>query len=249
MNDREAASDLPVLIVGDVHGDLERLFKAVRPYPDCDWRTIFLGDLVDRGPFGVGALRYARDRANSDVLLGNHEVALLWALRQPDIRTYWLSWGGQPHDLDELAKDQQLQDWLRQRPLLMKLSDGTLIQHTGTDRYDALLEDRGAEPVTEINRCGRMLLENEREDLLWDVLSGPNVLGQEFRLQNWLRRMSTPRIVHGHVPHRGREPLIYHGGRALNYDGGLSRYESSAGRRGGGSAGATVAPLPPLGHH
>ena len=67
------AGGLPVLIVGDVHGDIERLFTALKPYPAAEWRTIFLGDLVDYGMFGVGALRYARDRPNSDVLLGNHK--------------------------------------------------------------------------------------------------------------------------------------------------------------------------------
>jgi len=72
-----AAEDLPVLIVGDVHGDIERLFTALKPYPAEKWRTIFIGDLVDYGNFGVGALRYARDRANSTVLLGNHEVAMM----------------------------------------------------------------------------------------------------------------------------------------------------------------------------
>src|SRR5229473_3414529 len=115
--------NLPILIVGDVHGDLERLFQALKPYPAAEWRTIFLGDLVDYGPFGVGALRYARDRANSTVLLGNHEVAMLWALRDPSRIGFWMSIGGQDHDLDELRRDEPLQQWMRERPALMKLRD------------------------------------------------------------------------------------------------------------------------------
>ena len=54
------------LIVGDVHGDLDRLFQALRPYPATEWQTLFLGDLVDGGAFGAGALRYARDRPSSE---------------------------------------------------------------------------------------------------------------------------------------------------------------------------------------
>src|SRR5258708_40146818 len=100
---------LPILIGGDVHGDLERLFQALEPYPAAEWRTIFLGDLVDYGPFGVGALRYARDRANSTVLLGNHEVAMLWALRDPSPVGFWIGIGGQGHDLKGLAQDGALQ--------------------------------------------------------------------------------------------------------------------------------------------
>src|SRR5712692_8774559 len=97
-----AADDLPVLIVGDVHGDL-----------------------VDYGMFGVGALRYARDRPNSEVLLGNHEVAMLWALRDPGRVGFWMSIGGQRHDLDELRRDDLLQQWIRDRPALVKLADRT----------------------------------------------------------------------------------------------------------------------------
>src|SRR5262249_22463631 len=77
---RPLTERLPVLVVGDVHGDLERLFSGVKRYPPDAWRTIFLGDLVDGGPFGVGALRYAHDRPHSTVLLGNHEVLMLAAL-------------------------------------------------------------------------------------------------------------------------------------------------------------------------
>src|SRR6266852_2530174 len=101
----EAPENLPVLIVGDVHGDLERLFQALRSYPADQWHTVFVGDLVDYGMFGVGALRYARDRANTTVLMGNHEVAMLWALRDPARIGFWMSIGGQEHDLAELTRD------------------------------------------------------------------------------------------------------------------------------------------------
>src|SRR5579864_919061 len=134
-----AAADLPVLIVGDVHGDLQRLFAALKPYPPTEWRTVFLGDLVDYGDFGVGALRLARDRPNSEVLLGNHEVAMLWALRDPSRIGFWAGVGGQLHDLEELRKDEPLQDWMRSRPALLKHDDGTLFQHCGNDSYLGLI--------------------------------------------------------------------------------------------------------------
>ena len=108
-----------MLIVGDVHGDLERLFQALEPYPAAEWHTVFLGDLMDGGMFGVGALRYARDRPNTSLILGNHEVISLWALNAKPVRPLWASIGGQPHDLLELSKDAELQAWIAARPLLL----------------------------------------------------------------------------------------------------------------------------------
>src|SRR5260370_7721007 len=116
-----ASDQVRVLIVGDVHGDLERLFDALRPYPADQWHTVFVGDLVDYGMFGVGALRYARDRANTTVVIGNHEVAMLWALRDPARVGFWMSIGGQEHDLPELARDSAFQTWLREQPPLLRL--------------------------------------------------------------------------------------------------------------------------------
>src|SRR5260221_5934173 len=113
---------LPVVAVGDVHGDLERLFSGLRPYPPDRWRTIFLGDLVDGGPFGVGALRYARDRPNSEVLLGNHEVMMLWTLRDRSRLSFWAGLGADLHDLNELEADPTLQEWLRRAPPLVQLN-------------------------------------------------------------------------------------------------------------------------------
>jgi hypothetical protein len=237
---------LPVLIVGDVHGDLERLFRALQPYPAEHWQTVFLGDLIDGGPFGVGALRYSRDRPNSTLLLGNHEVAMLWALRDRQRIGFWVGMGGQPHDLHELARDPGLQEWLRSRPAMVRLDDGTLAQHSDNDNYAALIDDPDADPVDEVNRMTRLCLENGREDLLWEAMSPVGVFRrQPRRLADWLERMGAPRLVHGHSRHRGKDPDAYHGGTALSYDGGLSRYYGARQIRGRGAAGATVGPLPP----
>jgi hypothetical protein len=220
-----ANDDRPILIVGDVHGDLERLFTALKPYPADRWHTIFLGDLVDYGVFGVGALRFARDRANSTVLLGNHEVALMWALRDPARIGYWISIGGQRHDLDELVKDPPLQAWLQARPALIKLADSTLVQHCGHDGYARWLpQDGEVEPVAAINARVRDLVIDGDEAQLWDTLSAKNVFeSQPLRLENWLETTNSRRVVFGHTPHGGKKPAVFHEGRAINFDGSLSR--------------------------
>jgi hypothetical protein len=240
-----AADNLPVLIAGDIHGDLERLFQALKPYPPDRWHTIFLGDLIDYGPFGVGALRYARDRANTTVLLGNHEVAMLWALRDPTRIGFWMGIGGQQHDLDELKKDAPLQDWMRQRPALIQLPDRTLVQHCGTDTYAALLESSEPNPIEGINTRFHESLANGEEGRLWEMLSGGNIFtNQPQRLDRWLEVTGSRRVLFGHKPHQSPRPEVYHGGKAINFDGGFSRFHSRYRRL--SPPGATVAPLPPF---
>ncbi|MFZ0214978.1 MAG: metallophosphoesterase [Candidatus Dormiibacterota bacterium] len=237
---------LPVLVVGDVHGDLQRLFGALRPYPADEWRTVFVGDLVDGREFGVGALRYARDRPNSTMLLGNHEVAMLGALADRADRgqafVRWAGIGGQLHDLEELAGDEPLQAWLRTRPALLLLRDGTLIQHADNDSLGRLVEDEPADLVTAVNTGVRNALEAARYDLLWDLLLPQHVFErQPLRLAHWLERTGARRVVHGHTPHRERAPRVYASGRAINFDGGLARRNRWQGR---GPYAASVGPLP-----
>ncbi len=234
----------PVLIVGDVHGDLERLGQALAPYPPDRWHTVFLGDLVDGGDFGVGALRYAHDRPNSTVILGNHEVLMLWTIAERRQMSLWASVGGRQHDLAELAKDEPLQEWLKRRPLLVKLADGTLVQHSDTDFYGRLAAHDSPDQVEAINREAARLLAAGDYAQLWDVLApGGAFRTGRARLEQWLRRTGATRLVHGHVPHAKSAPDSYQEGLAICFDGGLSRYYGRRYRRLSPPA-ASVAPLP-----
>jgi hypothetical protein len=218
-----SGAELPVLIVGDVHGDLQRLFGALKPYPPDRWRTVFLGDLINRGPFGVGALRYSRDRPNSTVLLGNHEVLTLAALVQG--RATYVSWmgvGGQAHDLEELRRDEPLQAWMKRLPAMVKLPDGTLVQHCDDDRLGQLVAHDEPDVVAAVNREVARMIEAGELDLLWDLMTGKRgFTRQPERLRAWLARCGARRVVHGHTPHGSDQPVVYAGGRAINFDGGL----------------------------
>ena len=235
---------LPVVVVGDVHGDIERLFKALASYPPERWHTVFLGDLVDGGPFGVGALRFARDRPNSTVLLGNHEVAMLWALRDRSHLASWMGLGGEMHDLRELEKDRALEAWMRSRPLLLKLADGTLLQHSDNDLYKKLARHDEPDLVDAVNTEGRRLLESGNEMALWEILTPGLVFRtSRRRLEEWLELTGSRRLVHGHKPHGRPRPDTYQYGLVVNFDGGLSRFGRSKYKK-QGPIEASVGPIP-----
>lgn len=98
--------------VGDVHGQAEALDELLGHLAGLEQHTparelIFLGDLIDRGPDTLGAVRAAfaaRDMFETVALLpGNHELMLLAAIKgSMDSALLWLGNGG--HDvLDELG--------------------------------------------------------------------------------------------------------------------------------------------------
>lgn len=70
------------IAIGDVHGcadEFEELLNALDLAPDD--RVIQLGDLVNRGPDGHGAVELAREY-QVEAILGNHELRLLRAHRE-----------------------------------------------------------------------------------------------------------------------------------------------------------------------
>ncbi len=113
-------------VIGDVHGcyrTLRRLLDRIDWDPVRD-RLIFTGDLVN-GPDSLAVLRWAREN-EVETVLGNHDIHLLAViqgtrkLRESDSLDDLL---GAP-DRDELV------DWLRKRPMLIRLA-GAAVVHAG----------------------------------------------------------------------------------------------------------------------
>ncbi|HEY6076343.1 MAG TPA: metallophosphoesterase, partial [Gaiella sp.] len=115
----------PVFAVGDVHGHRDVLAGLLRDaglvdagesWTGADARLWLVGDLVDRGPDGIGAIELVRRLEGESggavrCLLGNHEAMILAALRFGDeetsfgeqtFREIWTLNGGVDSDLDAL---------------------------------------------------------------------------------------------------------------------------------------------------
>lgn len=84
------AMSAPQYVIGDVHGDLPALERMLgvlgvtASTQPSDIQLIFVGDLVDRGPFSLPCLERAfelEDRGLATIVMGNHEVRLLAMLR------------------------------------------------------------------------------------------------------------------------------------------------------------------------
>ena len=254
-------SPRPLLVVGDVQGDAERLDEALQPYPEGGVDTVFLGDFFQGGPPGAGggaqAARIARSRANSLAVLGNHDLLLLCVLEE--VRTgwtppqvsdnghhsladIWLWRRGDWADLQAVDEDPSLEAWLRALPLMLRLDDGTLVQHCDDDAYARL-----GGGVDAVNAAARARLEQPHGawEVFWYTV-GRRTFRDEERLDTHLRHFDAARVIHGHTPHHSDRPVASHGGKVWSFDGKFSRYWARGGDEAAGPIEATVGILPDL---
>jgi bis(5'-nucleosyl)-tetraphosphatase (symmetrical) len=121
-----------VYAIGDVQGcaaELDALLEAVRFEPGRD-RLWFVGDLVNRGPRSLEALR--RVKALGDdavVVLGNHDLHLLAIARGG---AGWKRSDEGLRPVVEAPDGDELLDWLQSRPLLHHdAAVGATLLHAG----------------------------------------------------------------------------------------------------------------------
>jgi len=233
---------VPTFVVGDVHGHPETLARLLRDagliddrlrWSGRDARLWLLGDLVDRGPDGIGTIELVmRLEREGPVrcLLGNHEAVILSAWRFRDLRTrgldalfrsYWLN-GGQTSDLARFQPEHAA--WIEGLPAVARDGDWLLL-HSDTDLYL-----RFGRSIDEINRTISSVLtggDAASVEVMLDSLAHRNALGDRRRVDRLLDALGGVRIVHGHTPipfvtgvepERVVEPLEYGGGRVLNVD-------------------------------
>lgn len=213
--------------VGDVHGYRREVTAALRERGLVDdegaWaggesEVWFAGDLMDRGPDGVGVvedvMRWQREaeqvggRVGS--VLGNHDVLALAVRRFADQvvpggapyatpRSFALSWmvnGGQVRD-QELLTD-EMTDWLANLPALVRLGPDLLL-HTDTTEYLTWGDD-----VEAVNRAIRAVLHADDLPLWWELWRCMTTryayLGEEGpdRAREVLDALGGSRIIHGH---------------------------------------------------
>ncbi len=261
--DGRSASPDEVLVVGDIQGDSERLIEGLRPYPDTDFATIFLGDFFQGGRPGFGggakAARIAARRGHSQAVMGNHDLMALGVLDR--MRTVpgasvgaweqaprsalvdvWLSRRGDWADIWALFGDDRLAAWVRNLPVILRLSDGTIVQHCDDDRYLEL-----GDTVEEINSAATELLAAGGIRGLMPYLVGRHAFDDEARLDRYLARLSGTRLVHGHTHHSQPIPKSGFGGKVYCFDGMFSRYwVRSATEAPAGPIAATIGLLPRL---
>jgi Calcineurin-like phosphoesterase len=235
-----------LFVVSDVHGyasDLRQsLVGAGLVDGDGAWTggdavLWVLGDLVDRGPDGVGAIDLVRSLQQQrpdqvHVLMGNHEALALGYRLFPQSRfaEAWLVNGGLESDQSRLTDDHVT--WLRGLPVMGRHGD-YLLMHSDTTDY---LEWGGS--IDDVNRTVSELLGDDDADAHWEVFatltSRHHFVGRDGArmAQDVLRALGGEVIVHGHSiigtltrqpSHEVEGPIAYADGLVVAIDGG--RYD------------------------
>lgn len=90
----EPAPDVPVCVIGDVHGSMPLLERMMAQLPQ-DHKVVLVGDYIDRGEHTCETLRYLSARPDLTCLMGNHEEMLLQFLQAPEHHGgRWIKNGG-----------------------------------------------------------------------------------------------------------------------------------------------------------
>jgi Calcineurin-like phosphoesterase len=238
------SSPAPVYAVSDVHGHREDLVAALQKvglldaserWSGGDAQLHVLGDLLDRGPDGIGVIRLLR-RLQAEapgrvhVLLGNHEALSLglWLHPEQGWLPVWQRNGGIVADQTALTTDDV--QWLSSLPAMARVGDDLLV-HSDTTNYLGW-----GHSVETVNARVATLLTGVDPAGIVEVFRGLSqrrrFLGADGarRVDTMLETYGGRRIVHGHsivATLRGTTPghgtLSYAEGRALAIDGG--RYD------------------------
>lgn len=245
-----------VFVTSDPHGHRQLLTETLQAaelvddaesWSGGDASLWVLGDLMDRGPDGIGTvdlvMRLQREASDAGgevgVLLGNHEVLALgmhrFAARAVEgdhrVQSFVLSWqanGG--HISDQAALTDEHVAWMSDLPAMVD-HDGHLLLHSDTNAY---LEY--GESIDEINTAVSEVLHCDDIEAWWECLhrmTTRHVFARQDGREAAEQMMSTlgvRRMVHGHSiigdlrgiePSEVDAPLLYCGRQVLAIDGGM----------------------------
>lgn len=187
------------VVIGDVHGCISKLKRAITPYYNSGKQLIFLGDLIDRAPEPDGdiqVIRLVRELEENPeafglskvtVLRGNHEEMFVRMIINPEPRRcqHWLDNGGSYRFFEAAKKEGHIQ-WL----------DSLKMKHV-VGKY--LFVHAGVKPGIELKK-------QRKHDLLW--IREPFLDCDDHGLPYF--------IYHGHTVTDSFEPEFYSKRAALD---------------------------------
>ncbi len=199
-------------VVSDVHGYVDdlrdglveaRLIDSHDAWTGGDAQLWVLGDLLDRGPDGVGTIDLVRSLMrqapdNVHMVMGNHEALALGYKLYPHSRfgDLWAPNGGRHEDQARLTEEHV--EWFRSLPVVARSGD-YLLMHSDTTDY---LE--WGSSVEEINETVTALLAEDDAEAAWEVFASLTSRydfagGDGARAaREVLNRLGGEVIVHGH---------------------------------------------------
>lgn len=161
-----------IYVMSDIHGCLEKYRSMLEVIELSPEDTLYvLGDVIDRGPDGVGILQDMMGRANVIPILGNHEftaaICLPWLLESVTDRSLealeetqiaalseWIANGGGVtlRALQTLSQEERedILEYLREMELYVQVTAGGrtfVLTHSGLDHFstEKELKDYGLE--------------------------------------------------------------------------------------------------------
>ncbi len=213
----------PVSIIGDIHGQYDKLVALLRDsqlidedlaWSGGDTQLWFTGDFLDRGPDGVMVvdlvMRLQREAAvvGGEVcsLLGNHEVLFLGAYqfgKQHVGSMFALGWlrnGGIMKDLEYVTAEQIA--WLKDLPAMALVQDRLLVH------ADATFYTEYGSSIETVNQTISALLYSDDTGEWHQLLDSfsERMTFYDMRhdgshnAESFLKKFGGRQIIHGHTP-------------------------------------------------
>jgi len=245
-----------VFVTSDPHGHRGLLVETLQAaglvdeseaWSGGDATLWVLGDLMDRGPDGIGVVDLVmRLQAEAEaaggrvgVVLGNHEVLALGMrrfsvaapLEDQKVLSFILSWeanGGHASDQESLTDEHVA--WMTGLPAMVDL-DGVLLMHSESDEYLGY-----GDSIAAINAAISAVLVSDDIDEWWECLhrlTTRHVFARENgpeAAEAMMATLGVSRMVHGHSivgdllgqePAETEGPLLYVQRQVLAIDGGM----------------------------
>ena len=191
-------------VLSDIHGNkdaFDTILSMINLQPED--HLYILGDVIDRGKYGIELLQQIRKMQNCTMLLGNHEYMMINALRYPENLHYQQVWRNN-RSLDTFDKYFNLTE-KEQEELLCYLESLPVQLEITVNRRKFILVHAAPQELYETEN---MASYNLNEFIVW------------YRLTPFLQMPARKNVIFGHTPteqfHQSMH--IFHGKRMIDID-------------------------------